>query len=495
MRKILLTLTSLIALAALTACGGGSSTTTIVPTPPSSGNNAGFTTASLSGTYVFSTAGASSASFAVVGSFVADGAGKITSGTRDSVNDAGGQALAESITGTYNVNQDGRGQIIFNGSSGQTVYRFVIGANGRARLFQISNTADAVGDIIPWPNPNLNISFAQVTYVFRFDGEDASKNPYGAVGALTLNSAGNTVTGTIDENDAGTYHAQVAVTGTIAATSTPGRYTASFTTATGTHNFVFYPVSQNHIEMLSTDKNFFLHAYADLQTGPISATPAAFSGDQVFSIAGYDTNGPILETGRLTLDGAGNLANAIEDYNDAGLYSDGVTFGGTYTVAANGRWTSAFTYTSSTMSVVGWQVTPQKSVVLVTGSTATNYNIVETGVMRSQTLGLTNASIKGNYAEDLSGYYNYSPAGNVESSGNFLAAGDGTLSGTVDSQTPTAINTDVAQTGSYSVAADGRGLGAVGPVPVHFYTVDADTIYLISTDANRLYQGKMVLQP
>jgi hypothetical protein len=30
---------------------------------------------------------------------------------------------------------------------------------------------------------------------------------------------------------------------------------------------------------------------------------------------------------------------------------------------------------------------------------------------------------------------------------------------------------------------------------VHVYTVDANTIYLISTDPNRLYQGLMVKQP
>jgi len=490
MRKILLTLVSFVGLSVLVACGGDSSHTS-VPPAPSTGNNAGFSNSSLKGTYVFSASGFNSSSnynYAVVGVFIADGAGNISSGTRDTVNDNGGQSLSEPITGTYSVNQDGRGQAVLNGNSGQVIYRFVMQSTTSAKLFQISNTSDAVGRIlgVPVVTPAL---ISAAPYIVRLDGEDTKKNPYGAIGALTMNGP---VAGTIDENDAGTFSPQLTATGTTTTTGPNGRGTLTFTTSTGTHNFIYYPVTSSHFEMISTDKNFFLFGYGDQQTALIAASPAAFGGDQVLNLAGYSTNGAIVETGRLTLDGAGNLTNAIEDYNEAGFFFPSVAFAGTYTVGANGRWAANLVYSTSTLSVVGWQVSTSQSVVLTTGSTIANYSVLETGTLRAQTLGLTTASISGEFAEDLSGIF--VGTGNVESTGNFLADGAGNLSGTFDSQTPFADNTDVSQTGLYSVLANGRSAGTVGSVPVVFYTVNADTVYMISSDPNRLYQGKLEKQ-
>jgi len=489
MRKILLTVSCVVALGTLIACGGYSNRTPI-PTPPSTGNNAGFSTASLNGTYVFAANGTTPNNFfAVAGQFTADGNGRITAGTRDTVNDGGGQTLNEPFTGTYTVNQDGRGQALFNGSFGQVIYRFVLRGNGEATLFQISNSNDATGRILPLPNPMPATTKAQVTYVVRLDGEDRGNNTYGAVGALTLNASGNTVTGTIDENDNGTFSPQRAATGSYSFGSSRG--TATFTANGINHNFIVYPIAQNRIELVSTDKNFFLHGYGHAQAAPATSI-ATFKGDQVFNIHGFDSAGSILETGRLTLDGAGNITSAIEDFNEAGTYFDSVAFAGTYSVAGNGRWAATFTYTTSTLSMVGWQVSPQMSLVLVTGSNIANFGIVETGTMRAQTIGLTTANISGNYAENLSG--TLEGGGSVESSGNFDGDGAGSLIGTIDSQTPNSINTDIVESGNYAVAANGRSSGTIGAVPVHIYTVDANTIYLISTDPARLYQGMMVKQ-
>jgi hypothetical protein len=328
------------------------------------------------------------------------------------------------------------------------------------------------------------------TYIVRLDGEDSNSNkyPYSAIGGLTF--SGSNLSGQIDENDAGNVGAQLPATGSYASLASNGRGTATYTTTTGTHNFVVYALA-SRIEMISTDKNFFLHGYADLQTSFNSST-AAFLGDQVINISGFTSNGQILETGRLTLDGQGNVTNAIEDYNEAGTYYDSVPFSGSYGVAANGRWTASFAYASSTLGLVGWQVSPQQSIVLTTSSSISGYAVLETGTMRAQTTGLSVASISGNYAENLSGYYVGN--GNVETGGNLNADGNGNLSGTIDSQTPGAISTDVPATGSYAVAANGRSTGTVASVPVHVYTVDANTIYLIPIDNNRMYQGMLVKQ-
>jgi hypothetical protein len=491
MRKILFTLISFVGLSALIACGGGSFKTQIPPSP-STGNNAGFSNSSLKGTYVFSANGVSpNNSYAVVGAFTADGAGNISSGTRDTVNDGGGQALSEAITGSYSVNQDGRGQAVLNGNSGQVIYRFAMQSAASAKLFQISNTSDATGKIELQSAVNSNVLQAIRTYIARFDGEDTGRNPYGAVGGLTI--AGTAITGTIDENDAGAFSPQLAATGSDTSPDVNGRGTLTFTLSSGTHNFIYYWVSPSRIELVSTDKNFFIFGHTDLQTS-IAGTAAAFVGDQVINIAGFTSNGNIVETGRLTLDGAGNLTNAIEDYNEAGVFFPSVTFTGSYAVAADGRWTANLIYSTSTVSMVGWQVSgSQSSTVLITGSSIANFSIEETGTLSAQTTNLTTTNVSGNYAEDLSGFFVGS--GNVESTGNFLADGAGNLNGTIDSQTPFAENTDIAQTGLYSVLANGRAAGSIGAVPVVLYTRDANTIYLISSDPNRIYQGKMEKQP
>jgi hypothetical protein len=492
MRKILLTSISLVGLAVLVACGGNSNNTP-VPTPPSTGNNAGFSTSSLKGTYVFAANGVTASNnYAVAGTFIADGAGNITGGMRDSVDDGGHQALNSLLdSGSYSVNQDGRGQVVLNwhnagtgdDSNGKVIYRFVLQSDSKGKLFQVSNIADAIGRIEL--QSNLVSAFPGSTLILTLNGEDGSGAPYGAVGGLTF-SSGGTVTGTIDENDAGTVTPLLTVSGGSYTLAPSSRGTATYTTLSGTHNFIIYEVSPSRIELLSSDKGFFLHGFGDMQTS-IAGTVATFSGDQVFSLSGIDLNlvGSIVEAGRLTLNGSGGVTNGLEDYNDAGTYTPNSTVAGNYTVAGTGRWTAGMNTIST--GLIGWQVSPTQSAVLTNSD-----SILETGEMRGQNVNLTNANITGNFAEILSGFF--VGAGDVESTGNFLADGNGNFSGTIDSQTPSAGNFDIPETGVYSMSPTGRSSGSVGAVPVVIYAADANTLYLISSDPNRIYEGKMVHQ-
>ena len=512
MRKILLTLVTIVSLGALVACGGGSSNSVVAAPAPSGGNNAGFSNASLTGNYVYAANGfTSNYTFAVVGQFHADGNGNITSGTRDTVNDSGGQVLGESISGSYSVNQDGRGQAVLNGSSGQVIYRFVLSSTSAGKLFQngtgsTSVLVDTVGRLEAQSTPSTTLAGP---YVVRLDGEDTGLLPYGAIGGLTF--TGSSISGAIDENDAGisTSNGSLAISTGTYGLATNGRGTLGYvtpnssatTTASpqGAHNFIAYYVSSSRLELLSTDKKFFLHGYADQQAAAVAGTIAAFTGDQVFNIAGTDLSTanfyPVQETGRFTLDGAGNIANAVADYNDAGNLLTDTGFSGTYNVATSGRWQANLNYVSlpTSLGLVGWQVSPQQSLLLTTSST-----LLETGTMRAQTaagLTLTTAGVTGNYAENLSG--DSGSTGYLESTGNLLASAGG-LSGTIDSQIDAnGLSVDAPTTGSYSFTdpTTGRGTGYVGSVPVSYYAVDPDTIYVFSTDSNSLYQGMLVAQP
>ena len=502
MHKFLLTLISLVCLGALVACGSSSSSSNVVPpTSPSGGNNAGFTTSSLSGTYVFSVNGVQdNTNFAVVGTFTADGAGKITAGTRDTVNNAGSKSLGETLTGTYTVNQDGRGQAVISGSLTQTIYSFVLSSPSGGKLFQAGATSNSVVvDAVGRFELQTGTPAFGGTYVVRLDGEDFKHFPYAAIGGLTASA--NAITGTIDENDSGTPSLLFASTGSYTFSGTTG--TASFTTPTGgTHNFNVYYVSPSRVELLCTDtaSMWFLYGYADLQTS-VAGTAATFTGDQVLNLSGYDSLGSIQETGRLTLDGAGNLAKAVKDYNGNGTLYQAVASTGTYAVAADGRWTAAMIPTGASLDsegIVGWQVSPKQSLVMVTtgaNPSVSGYTILETGDMRAQTLGLSNASIAGNYAQAFSGF-DYGGLGNFESVGNYLADGNGSLAGTIDFQTDSeGFTSNSSQSGPYAVDATlGRGTATVSGVTVTFYTVDAADIYLFSTINSSAYQGTLTLQ-
>jgi hypothetical protein len=486
MRKILITVISIVALAALVGCGSSNSAST--PSNPSGGNDVGFSNSNLKGTYVFSGSGLNSSgdNFDITGVFTADGNGSVTSGVRDIYADPSTSVQSETISGSYSISQDGRGQLTLTGSStGQSIYRFVMQSPSAASFFQFSSNADDTGRI----QLQSTVSAPTGTYVVRLDGEDSSGNVYGAIGGLTI--SGTSVSGTMDENDTGTLTTQETASGSLTAPNTNGRGTLQLIYGGVTRNFVYYFTSANHFELASTD-GYILHGYADLQTS-VSSSTSAFTGDQVYALTGYYSAGTMQETGRLTL-GSGLVTNGVEDYlqgpnSSAGnLFSD-VTFTGTYTVGSNGRWTAQVG--AAAPNFIGWQVSPTQSVLLTSNTGST---LLETGTMRAQDTTVTTSSINGPYAVNLSGY-NYNDSGYVELGGNFDANGSGTLSGTVDSQTPGYYNTDISTSGQYSIQSNGRSPnGNIGGVSVVIYTVDADTAYVISSDNTRLYQGKMVLQ-
>jgi hypothetical protein len=514
MRKLLLPLIAAIALIVLPACDGHHQNI-IVPPNPSGGNTAGFTNANLltGRTYVFTVHGVNfrrPANFAVTGNFTSDGAGNITGGVRDTVDDSGRRTLNEAITGTYSVNQDGRGQMILHGNSGQVIYRFVLESSSSGKLFQIGTTSssvriDAVGTIELQSGAPATPTGA---YIVRLDGEDFV-NVYGAVGRIVF--AGGSISGAADENDNGFFAPNLTANGSISLSSARGSATLKLSNSNFQHNFVVYFVSPTKIELISTDTDFLLQGNAEVQSS-FAATTLAFAAaapQQVFALAGFDTFGPRVEVGRMTLANTGFLLNAIEDIeNDRNPdYFAGVNLSGTstYSVGSNGRWTAILNNSSGAPSpnLVGWQISPQRSVVLTTDN-----NIVETGTMRAQTLGLTTASVNGDFAEALSGFEHFFFA-NLELTANLRFDGLGTMDGTFDSQDDFfGLNVDVATLpGTYSIDPTvGRSIGGKiddssaanvlpsGGLPVVYYAVDAKTIYFLPAKPGSIYLGTLLGQ-
>ena len=491
MKKILITLPLIVIVIVLGACGGSGYGRSGGTPPPVNGGGGSYTNASLSGTWVFTAHGSGNTSdFAVLGIFTTDGAGNITSGSQD-VNDssAGYKASTPITTGTYSVNSDGRGQVQLRPNSGSSVvFRFVLTSSGKARLFEVSGLEDATGQM--FKQDSTAIANLSGTYVLRLDGFFGG-NIDSVVGQLvaTGGPTSGTLAVTFDENYSGSVTAQQPGSGTFNMT-TNGRGTASLNGAAGTFSLVYYIVNSGHIEILETDTNAVLAGGADLQSGTFST---AINGPFVFSVAGLQNTGggfvgSIREVGHIQLDGSGNITAGVEDYNVGGSYSQGVTFTGTYTVAASGRLTMHFVYPSFTADYVGWLSTPQSGVLLTDDTTT-----VESGSMLQQTVTPTNATLNGNYGVAFAGP-NYTNNYNVEFTAALAFDGTGNISGTQDFQAGGVLVPNTALTGSYFIDNTGIAAGNLGGLPFRLYIANSSNAYFIAADSGRGYSGVVVLQ-
>src|SRR6202521_4692084 len=149
-RKGIFLLLALSALVFLVACGGGS---TVRVVPPPSG---GFTNSNLNGSYVFSTAGVdfNSAFVTVVGDFVANGNGGITTGALDVVSPDSTVGVSSNVAitaSTYSITPDGRGQAILNTASGSITLDFALqsAAHGVVTEFDTFGTGSGTIDAMP----------------------------------------------------------------------------------------------------------------------------------------------------------------------------------------------------------------------------------------------------------------------------------------------------------------------------------------------------------
>ena len=330
------------ALVALAGCGGGSSDPPV--NPPPSGN---FSNRNLSGNYAFSVTGtaadASNDFVTIMGSFTADGNGNITGGVLDQNSTAAKGLILDNITsGTYSVGADGRPTgsssnpagllTLQTQSSGTFQFDYVLTSSTHGLLTQFETFGSASGSL----DLQADVSPADIagrSYVFNLTGASGSGNnvcgfstsltsiPFATVGAFTLDTGGNVVSGVEDFNNNCTAEANVAITGgDIDLSTIPG--TAALTTGTGgsaiTYIFDVYPIDATHLKFIEIDSQPMLVGDAFTQT---SAIPA---GNNVFTMAGFDiapnVGGPFTAAGIFDFDAKGNIkSDSVEDINDAWL--------------------------------------------------------------------------------------------------------------------------------------------------------------------------------
>jgi hypothetical protein len=439
-KHFLLSLATAITLMIVAGCGGGSKLT--FPTPQGT-----FTNANLNGSFAFSYIGSDPGGFlAVAGSFVADGAGHITSGTQD-INSGAGISTNVASSGTYLVRSDGRGTITLNSPAGNSTLDFVIVAGGHALVTRFDTRATGSGTIDQQTTSAFSNAALAGPFAFSLSGIDAGGLPLAIGGVFTSDASGNLTAGLDDSNDNGFVVTNNPITGSIPVAST-GRGTATMNTSLGTLSFAYYVVDATHLKVVGINNVSILGGEAFRQTGPFSN--ASVSGPFAFTIAGADLlNGsPFASGGVLTSDGAGNVTTGIEDFNDGGTISTAVPFTGTYAIASTGRGTLTL---NTGAGVFTFAIYPSSGGVLVL---ETDNRFLTTGTaLQQQTAAFSAGSFTGIYGMNFTGA---SSGSELDSIAELTADGVSKLTGIIDINNSGGITFGQPLSGTFTANANGR---------------------------------------
>jgi hypothetical protein len=494
---------------------------------PGSGNG----NALFSGAYAFHFRGFDSNGLvAIVGSFAADGNGKITAGQEDiNRNSSTGPVVitAAMLTGTYSIGTDGRGTlelVVVNPQTGVPLtvdYRLAIDSNGNFHFFEDNSTATTTDTLnthgegilkpVPGSNgggfPGFSASSLSGNYAFVFTGLDSSGKPEAFGGILNAGgTAGTFTSGTSDFNDAGTYSSQ-SVSGEFSFSSAGGRAEFSFAPPGKTQvtlDFTFYFASPSDVLFLETYPDLTatsgmpqMSGEMVLQSTNTSFGQTSLNGSSVVTGQGLTGSNASVLAGLLTsttCDGSTHISLSYDENNGGVITNPSPSFtAGTCAVASNGRVTfSGFGATAAQTRLAAAYLTGPGQGITFGSDTA-----VTIGTLEQQTISLPagSSSVLNGYTIGTSIPVEKQVANIV---GQVFAPGSGSLVGTIDTNTPptTTATEDthtvhanqslVATIGS--IASNGRGTltanSLVGfPVNSAFYVVSPGSIRLIPLDA------------
>ena len=512
--KRLLWLATLACAAVLAACGGSGSSP--IPPPPPAG---GFTLSSLKGQYAFSMSGLDTygAYLARTGSFIADGAGNITSAMEDVVDLSAGTATEVTFApSNYSVQANGRGIIVLKDSSGSggLALTMVLQSSSQGFLLETDGNGATSGSFTLQTTADFLPGKFNGNYVFDFSGESltgTTPTVVSTVGNISATGNGIITGGVIDINDgnAGLSSAVNILPGSYALDpangATFGRGTAQF----AGHTFAFYIVDATQIMFLQEDSQGGSSGNAVLQTGTIPTQNSGFTGSFAYLVGGQSTLGPDTAVARLTADGAGSLGAISYDENNngeppihilQGTNISNATYAIDATNAGSGRGTLTFTDSSQgTFQYVFYLVSPTGGVIQDVSS-----GIVADGILLAQTgAPFTLASLAGNYAFNWSGV-NVSSFSVENYVGQYKLANTATtnISGVVDgtsldingvasfpnsgAQGTLTINSDGSTNNTYQIATGSSVSPTYG---FQAYIVDANTILVVCTDKSRVLAG------
>ncbi len=372
---------------------------------PSSGNNS-----ALNGPYAFSLSGFNNIGFiTVVGSFTADGTGRVTGGEADASGVLGAQhGMISASASSYSVGSNNLGCATITTTFGSFVTHFVLGS--------FSSNAATTGTVIEWDTPSSSAyvatgkllrqdtaSFAAGPsggYIFRTVGWDPGDRGGRevCVGLLTIES--NTFSAMEEDcNDASNIVSTAIpdVAGTVSALDANGRGTGIAPLGTANANVVFYAVSSSELLMVTADPAPFASGEWVQQSPPAGGTGFAqnsLKGNMVFYLNGLSLGGTASAVSVETGVADGTSALSLTFYEDrAGTMQSSATLTCAYSVEPSGR-----VYLDSSSDGCGGNAPVLYLSAVNTGFLMSAAPGVDTGAFEPQTAGpFTATSLQGNF--------------------------------------------------------------------------------------------------
>jgi hypothetical protein len=469
----------------------------------------------LSGSYAFALAGrdVNAHAYSLAGTVALDGNGNVTAGEQDYNNGHGTlspQPSGDSITGgTYTVGADGRGTLtlITNnaalGVTGTETFSLVVVNGKHALLTQTDASGTASGTL---DAQTVAGGLTQLTGTYSFTVAGASgNNPEVFGGVFISNAAGAFTHVTVDSSSNGSVNKGGSNTGTYTAPDASGRGTFAF----GGDNFVYYVIGPEALRIIVVESSETDLGVAIGQgAGPFSK--ASLTGNFVFKNASAETGaGSYASAGLLTTDGNGNITSGFADVDEAGTVTS-AAFTGTYTVAANGYGSIAIaggaTQHVTTLGVyaIDPAINPLDPNSTSGGGGALILDLdaadVGGGVLLPQ---VASPTFTGNYALD---YRAFTPAGVEQDATGQVAVGNGSFTGTADSNTLPTVGASLGVSVSGTLTADTTHVGrftlpltvSIGnnPPALNFVLYQASTgdLLWIETDTTQYVSGTIEQQ-
>jgi hypothetical protein len=275
---------------------------------------------------------------------------------------------------------------------------------------------------------------------------------------------------------------------------------------------VFYMVDGTRLRFLEEDAVALTVGDAFLQTGTIPTQVASLNGGFAFISAGaavLGNFGAIARDGSAAFSG-GAVSSAFLDDNNAGHHIAIGPDSGSYTIDPAGTGRGTFTFTDSgagTFSYIFYLFSPTQAVLQETSN-----GLIGAGSMSAQPSSISTAALAGNAVFNWSGLTIPSSCNigfEEDFIGQYALNSSGTITGTSDFTEPGStsnriIFTGVPLTGTFNAGVAGRnayqatvspGSGAPAST-IHFaaYVGANNTVYLVTTDSNRVTAGSVTPQ-
>jgi hypothetical protein len=430
------------------------------------------------------------------GHFHADANGNITNGVED-INLESGVSKSVPFTGSYSVDSDRRGSLTITTAQGTATYRMIVDASGSKGKFvkfdaaPIGAPISGTGYFELQDKAAFSLSALAGEYAIGMSGT-AIANRIAAVGRFTVDTAGAFSIGKMDVTlqthigvDPQVSSTNLTLAGSFSApSSSTGGGTAALALSpapngvTGNLNFAYYVISDEKILLVQTDTRSsavpVLSGEVRRQNGSFSA--ASFHGPAVFSMTGvnranYGAEIVHAAVGQMVPDGSGSLTGTIDDNGGQFPGTPNQAFTGSYSVDPGGRSTLALQLGSGNPdSEIAYFFSPNEAFLMQTSGTDVLF-----GSLKPQAAGpFTSASVTGTFPTATA-----APASEQAENDCGLTSFDeaGGITLTMD------VNSDSARdpqdwlhhfdfTGTYTVAANGRGTLTSAPIrPIVFWII------------------------